>query len=160
MADQLCSKWMPRAQAECARGVGHPPPCASPEAMERQRLRSAQRVIIYGRSFNPVVRARWRQAYKLQRYGLTQADFDRLLQLQDCACAMCHEPFIEDQPVFIDHDHACCPGEKSSCGKCVRGLLDLSCNTTLGHIERRYEMARAYLDAPPGQSLIRVERVA
>jgi hypothetical protein len=34
-------------------------------------------------------------------------------------------------------------------GKCVRGLLDLSCNTALGHIERKGALARAYLDRPP-----------
>jgi hypothetical protein len=90
----------------------------------------------------------------------TQADFDRLLELQDYACAMCHEPFVEGQAIFIDHDHACCTGEKSSCGQCVRGLLDLGCNIALGHIERRYEMARAYLDSPPAQSVIGFERVA
>ena len=43
------------------------------------------------------------------------------------------------------------PDEKSSCGKCVRGLLCLSCNTALGLIERKYELARAYLDSPPAQ---------
>jgi hypothetical protein len=32
----------------------------------------------------------------------TQADFDRLLELQDYACAMCHEPFVEGQAIFID----------------------------------------------------------
>ena len=37
------------------------------------------------------------------------------------------------------------------CGKCVRGLLCLSCNTTLGLIERKYELAQAYLDNPPAQ---------
>jgi hypothetical protein len=160
MADQLCSKWMPRARVECARGAGHPPPCASPAAMERQRLRSADRVITHGRSFNPAVKTRWYQKYKLSRYGLTQADFDRLLELQEYACAMCHEPFADGQPIFIDHDHACCPGEKSSCGTCVRGLLGLSCNIALGYIERRYEMAQAYLDSPPGRLVTGVEKAA
>ena len=63
---------MPRKQANCARGAGHPPPCATPEAMERQRQRAAERVLVHGRSVNPVVKALWRQAYKLQRYGLTE----------------------------------------------------------------------------------------
>jgi len=64
---------------------------------------------------------------------------------------MCHARFGEDQPIFIDHDHVCCPDEKSSCGKCVRGLLCLSCNTALGLIGRKYELARAYLNSPPAR---------
>jgi hypothetical protein len=63
---------------------------------------------------------------------------------------MCRGPFAEGSPIFVDHDHACCPGERTSCGKCVRGLLCLSCNTALGHIERRFGLARAYLAKPPG----------
>jgi len=60
---------------------------------------------------------------------------------------MCAEPFGEGQQVCIDHD--CCDAEKRSCGKCIRGLLCLSCNTALGHIERKYAMALAYLDSRP-----------
>ena len=67
---------MPRKQAHCARGVGHPPPCASPEAMERQRQRAAERARVHGRHSSPVVKSRWFKAYKLARYGLTQEDFD------------------------------------------------------------------------------------
>jgi Recombination endonuclease VII len=69
-------------------------------------------------------------------------------------CAKCQTRFEEDQPIFIDHDHAYCPDEKSSCGTCVRGLLCLSCNTALGLIERKYELARAYLDNPPAQLVV------
>jgi len=59
---------------------------------------------------------------------------------------MCFEPFAEDQAIFVDHNHACCP-EKRSCGKCRRGLLCLRCNIGLGYIESMAELARAYLDA-------------
>jgi hypothetical protein len=83
---------MPRKQANCARGVGHPPPCATPEAMERQRQRTAERVLVHGRSVNPVVKAQWRQAYRLQRYGLTREKFDQMLESQGYACAMGGEP--------------------------------------------------------------------
>ena len=124
--------------------------------MQAQRLRTAGRV----RVVDPGTRRRWNQAYRLSRYGLNQEQFDRLLQAQGYACAMCREPFENGQAIFIDHDHACCPDEKSSCGKCVRGLLGLSCNTALGHIERKYEMARAYLGSPPGQLVMRAGQVA
>jgi hypothetical protein len=158
LADQQrCGKWMPRAKEYCARRPGHEDDCRTAAAMADNRARKTERRI--GQR-DPDARRRWNQTYKLSRYGLTQADFDRLLEVQDYACAMCHEPFTEGQPIFIDHDHACCPGEKSSCGRCVRGLLELGCNIALGYIERRYEMARAYLDSPPGQLVIEVERVA
>jgi hypothetical protein len=152
VARELCGKWMPRKKSPCARGAGHPPPCTTAESMERQRRWAAARVLIYGKSENPEVKRRWTQANKLLRYGLTQELFDGLLAAQGNACGMCRAPFGEDQPVFIDHDHACCPAERTSCGQCVRGLLCLSCNTALGHIERKYDLARAYLDSPPGQN--------
>lgn len=49
----------------------------------------------------------------------------------------------------IDHDHRCCPGERS-CGKCIRGVLCTRCNTYLGHLEQLLEIkgideALAYL---------------
>jgi Recombination endonuclease VII len=127
---------------------------------QRQRQRAAERVLTHGRSNNPVVKRRANQRNKLARYGLTQEQFDRLLEAQQYACAMCRTPFEEEQPIFIDHDHACCPDEKSSCGQCVRGLLCLSCNTALGQIERKYDVARAYLDSPPGQLVVRAEQAA
>jgi len=37
-------------------------------------------------------------------------------------------------PFAIDHDHKCCP-ERTSCGQCVRGLLCVRCNATLGSYE-------------------------
>ena len=60
---------------------------------------------------------------------------------------MCRTPFEEDQRICIDHDHACCPPKLPSrcCGKCVRGLLCLTCNVALGYIETYFEMAMTYL---------------
>lgn len=147
---------MPRKKTYCARGFGHPVPCATPEAMERQRQRAAKRVVTHGRSVDPVAKALWRQAYRLQRYGLTQQGFDRIMAGQDYACGMCRNPFDDGAKICIDHDHACCPvppgTQTRCCGKCVRGLLCFRCNTALGYIEVYGEMARAYLDSPPASS--------
>ena len=160
MGERLCGKWMSRKRTTCARTPGHGGPCASPEAMQRARERNATRALIHGKRENPVVKRRYMRVYRLARYGLTQELYDRLLEAQQHACAMCHTPFADGQPVFVDHDHACCPDEKSSCGECTRGLLDLSCNTALGHIERRYDLARAYLDNPPGRLVMRARHAA
>ena len=85
---------------------------------------------------------------RLTAYGLTQAQFDLLLDAQVYSCGMCYQPFAEGQLIHVDHDHACCNEKLRSCGKCVRGLLCITCNIALGHIEGRYAMARAYLDQP------------
>ncbi len=157
MARELCGKWMPRKKTTCARRSGHRGECRTAAAMVETRLRKTARRRGSRLSADPAARRRWNRAYKLLRYGLTQELFNRLLEAQEYACGMCRTPFADDQPIFIDHDHACCPAEMTSCGTCVRGLLCLSCNTGLGHIERKYDLARAYLDSPPGQLVVRRE---
>lgn len=125
--------------------------CRSPEAVAKwaERSRSRDRVV------TPEDKARWARTHKLKRYGLTEETFTQLLEAQGYACAMCFEPFAEDQLIFIDHDHnlGCHPGEKQACDRCRRGLLCLRCNTGLGYIERMGEMARAYLIAVSGARL-------
>jgi hypothetical protein len=64
----------------------------------------------------------------------TQELFDLLLDAQQNACGMCHEPFKEGQLIHVDHNHACCRGKNRSCGQCIRGLLCHTCNIALGYI--------------------------
>jgi hypothetical protein len=116
--------------------------------MEAHRVRRRARV----RNDPPEAVRRWKRTYRLAQYGLTEEDFDRLLEIQEYACAMCQEPFEDGRPISIDHDHACCKAEKRSCGQCVRGLLCLRCNTALGYIERYAGLARAYMADPPAGS--------
>jgi len=106
-----------------------------------------------GRVIASEARARWARAYRFARFSISEEEFNRRLEEQGHACGMCHELFEEGQKICIDHDHACCEAEKRSCGKCIRGLLCLSCNTALGHIERKYALARAYIDNPPAVAL-------
>ena len=116
-------------------------------AMNMANRREYDRV--HGNRESPESRKKSNRKYRISCYGLTQKQFDGLLAAQQHACGMCHEPFEEGQLVHVDHDHACCRKKNRSCGKCIRGLLCHTCNIALGHIERRYEMARAYLDSPP-----------
>ena len=67
---------------------------------------------------------------------------DRLVEV--CApgeCSACGST----EGLSIDHDHACCPGDKA-CGECVRGLLCNSCNWVLGRVKDRPEVLRALID--------------
>ena len=79
-------------------------------------------------------------------YGMTVEDYDALLSLQGGSCAVCDTAPPEGKRLHVDHDHACCPGERS-CGQCVRGLLCGPCNRLLGWVERRRETIDRYLGA-------------
>lgn len=75
------------------------------------------------------------------RYKMTMEEYTSRLREQKGLCAICGNPevqmhYLNDNPnrLAIDHDHKCCKG-LTTCGKCVRGLLCRSCNTTLGRIE-------------------------
>jgi hypothetical protein len=113
--------------------------------MERNRLYNRD----HPHRESPESRKKSNRKYRISSYGLTQELFDLLLEAQQNTCGMCHEPFEEGQLIHVDHDHACCRAKNPSCGECIRGLLCHTCNIALGHIERRYAMARAYLDRHP-----------
>ena len=113
--------------------------------MERNRLYNRD----HPHRESPESRKKSNRKYRISSYGLSQEQFDRLLAAQLQTCGMCHEPFEQGQLIHVDHDHACCRGKNRSCGKCIRGLLCHTCNIALGHIERRFAMARAYLDSSP-----------
>lgn len=85
-----------------------------------------------------VKRSHWlRKAYKLseEQYGV-------LLERQGGLCAICKQP-PKKNLLHVDHDHSCCPG-KQSCGKCIRGLLCVSCNSKLEWWLRYQERIASY----------------
>lgn len=74
-------------------------------------------------------RIRDRMVVRTRKYGLTEDSFSALIAAQGGVCAICREVPTAGQGDgwHIDHDHACCPGQRS-CGACVRGALCLDCN--------------------------------
>ena len=88
-ANALCNKWMPRKSTTCARTPGHGGSCMTAENMARRRK--------YRRNHphpeSPESRKNSNRKYRISSYGLTQEQFDRLLDAQQYACGMCHEPF-------------------------------------------------------------------
>lgn len=80
------------------------------------------------------VRRRSMGAHLLKQYGLTLEAYAGMVEAQGGGCAICRRPPREGRRLAVDHDHSCCPGEKS-CGACVRGLLCTTCNVWLGFYE-------------------------
>jgi hypothetical protein len=82
----------------------------------------------------------------LARCGLTLDSYNALLQKQGGVCAICKQAPGKKR-MAIDHDHKCCPGDRS-CGFCVRGLLHDVCNRALGMFQddvKRLAAAIEYL---------------
>jgi len=119
---------------------------------------AAQRAFTAERNGQPEQRERRRAEYlanrekyaarNLLRYGVTVEQYDALLAAQGGGCAICGSKDPRGRGRFhVDHDHSCCPGQKS-CGQCVRGLLCGGCNPGLGAFgddPERLIAAAAYL---------------
>lgn len=79
-------------------------------------------------------------------YSMTAVQLDNLFARG--ACDICRTPLGIGE-FHIDHDHSCCPGEKS-CGRCVRGVVCSGCNLGMGCFKdstERLMQAAAYLES-------------
>jgi Recombination endonuclease VII len=103
-AKALCGRWMPRTMTTCARTRGHGGSCMTAENMARRRAYRRD----HPHRESPESRRKSKRKYRITCYGLTQEQFYLLLDAQQQACGMCHEPFAQGQLIHIDHDHVCC----------------------------------------------------
>jgi len=96
------------------------------------------------------------------KYGITLADYDRMLTAQGGGCAICEHPPKPGKNLAVDHDHAMVPRKKAArtpqaMRKTVRGLLCWVCNhKRLGRGATAYLLHRAsvYLEAPPARMVL------
>lgn len=69
--------------------------------------------------------------YRFYKLKMTQEEYDAMFLKQNGVCDICKGPELHYASLSVDHDHRCCPGNKT-CGKCIRGLLCSHCNNALG----------------------------
>jgi hypothetical protein len=86
---------------------------------------------------------------KLKRFSLTNAQ--AVAMFNQSSCDACGSP-VQGQARHIDHDHACCAGNKS-CGKCVRGVLCVHCNVALGLVKDDPSRLQLLIDYLAGTAL-------
>ena len=83
----------------------------------------------------PEIKIRERRKWLLQTYNLTPEQYNQMFQEQEGRCKICSKHQIDlPRSLSVDHDHNCCPGDKS-CGNCIRGLICDRCNHGLGHFQ-------------------------
>jgi hypothetical protein len=147
-AGDRCGKWMPRKRAHCARRLDHKGECRTAEALADHRWQKTERQLT-GRAEYLEARRRWNRTSKFNRLGITEEQFNALLEAQGYACAICRTPFGDGKRICADHDHNCCEKQPKAtaktCGRCIRGLLCVKCNTWLGWTEKHGATAEAYL---------------
>lgn len=99
----------------------------------------------YGTTCSPCDRKRYNTAEKekfaglKKLYGLTETDYNALLESQDHKCYLCgkHENEVPKKVLHVDHCH--------STNK-IRGLLCHNCNTGLGHFQDNIELLQKAIE--------------
>jgi hypothetical protein len=70
----------------------------------------------------------------ITNHGITVVEYLKILEAQGFKCATCNTESNVKRRLSIDHDHSCCEG-RYGCRDCIRGLLCVPCNNTVGLIE-------------------------
>ncbi len=86
-------------------------------------------------------------------YRISDEQYFALLAEQGGRCALCREVEVKIHHnsgavmrLAIDHDHDCCPSNRRTCGRCIRGLLCYECNLLIGKVTKRPELVKRFSD--------------
>jgi hypothetical protein len=107
--------------------------------VKKWQQENAVRLNAYRREYNqrPGRKASEREGHLRRKYGITIADYERMFEEQDGACAICGQPRPEERTLHVDHDHA---------SGVIRGLLCFRCNQAIGSLQEEPEIFRVAAD--------------
>jgi hypothetical protein len=75
--------------------------------------------------------------YLKRNYNLTVSEYE---DLSKNGCMICGKDEKQNnKKLSVDHDHECCDG-RTSCGKCIRGVLCDLCNRAVGFFKNNPEL--------------------
>lgn len=129
----------PARKRETERAYKTAHPALIRESAARYRRKHRTELRRKGKIYGVTHREQHSANLRRYRYGLTEEQYQALIQSQAQSCALCGEVFVIGKPIYVDHDHRS--------GK-VRGLLHPKCNTLLGVAGdsiARLELAIKYL---------------
>lgn len=83
-----------------------------------------------------------------KKHGMYPHDWAALYETQAGCCYLCGNELdmIKSKAIAIDHDHRCCPANKS-CAICRRGLACSNCNLAIGMVYEDPARLRRMADA-------------
>lgn len=85
----------------------------------------------------PEEQKRKRNRHLLKTFGITQDQYNEMLDKQGGGCAICKKQCSTSKSLAVDHCHAT--------GK-IRGILCQPCNTTLGKLDENIETLKAMIN--------------
>lgn len=77
----------------------------------------------------------WRAVQRRHYYGIEPEQYEAMFESQGRRCAVCRTDHPGTKDWCVDHDHACCPGSRKACGRCVRGILCDHCNVAASRVK-------------------------
>jgi len=93
------------------------------------------------------------------RFGISLEERAVLFEKQGFACAGCGAKEDDGKHGFwmLDHDHNCCPA-RTTCGKCIRGILCRGCNFAIGSAKDSPEVLRNLATYVENHTKLRLEQ--